>query len=221
MGDSADPIETFISYAHADRDLCEDVFAALDHLQERRLVRLWYADKSAVPGDELTTTIQDRLRSAQLVLLFATTTFLRSDWVAKEVRFALDRRQKDKARVIPVILQECDWKRTSLADLLALPEDGRALTQWDDRAAGIESIVRGVAEAAEELRTPAPSPEFALFTAADIREMARTVEQSILAIRKATQMYPVPPAQTLIELAELKARLKAFQCELRRRNELM
>ena len=40
---------------------------------------------------------------------------------------ALARHQRGEARVIPVILRHCRWQSTPLAELQAVPKDGRPI----------------------------------------------------------------------------------------------
>jgi hypothetical protein len=214
------PVTCFISYARADRDLCEEIVAALRNLEGKGQFQLWY-DRLLVPGDEFTEEIQANLRDARLVLLLVTNSFLRSVWAAKEARRALFGQKTQQTRVIPLILEACDWKNSPFGKLEALPTSGRPVDHWEARAEAIADIIAGVAKAAEELETPTKSPELAIFPTDDLREMIETIERSIGAIRRATSMFPVPPTSTLIELAELEARRKELNSELRARGELL
>jgi hypothetical protein len=154
------------------------------------------------------------------VLVFITPNSLESTWVGKEVRSALSRHRKNETRVIPVIIQNCDWKKTEFENLLSLPKDGLPLDQWDDRSAGINSISEGVLAAAREAKMPAPAPKFAIFLDDDLREMADRIEQSIRTIRKVNIVYPVLPTSAAIEIDRLEIDLKEITDELHRRNEL-
>jgi hypothetical protein len=51
----------------------------------------------------------------------------------KEVADALERHRQGSARVVPMIVRPCAWKTTPLADLQALPKDGKPVTSWSDR----------------------------------------------------------------------------------------
>jgi hypothetical protein len=213
-----EPIDAFISYAQADFHACQDVFAALDRLKEE--VVFWY-DRQLAPGASLTKEIQSKLSTAPLVVVLASVQALASPWVAKEVRRALDRSNKREARLIPVILQDCEWKQSPLKELLALPSNGRPLDQWKDRAQGIADIVRGVIAATQECRRPARSPELAIFETDDLRQMIGTIDRSLRVIRRENDDQPRLPAQVAIEIDRLLVRRKKYTDELTSRDELL
>src|SRR3954465_9252407 len=114
------PVTCFISYAHRDRPLCEEIVGALGVLADGKKLDVWY-DRSLVAGDEYTRKIEEKLKDAGLVLLLVTGNFLSSTWAAKEVRRALFDHDRQRGRVIPLILQDCAWNETPFGGLQALP----------------------------------------------------------------------------------------------------
>ena len=63
----------------------------------------------------------------------------------------MERHESGEARVIPVILRDCDWTTAPFAKLLALPRDGKPVNSWANRDEAFADIARGIRAAAEKL----------------------------------------------------------------------
>jgi hypothetical protein len=61
-----------------------------------------------------------------------------------EVARAMERHESGAARVIPVILRTCDWKRAPFGKLLATPSDGRPIAKWPDRDEAFLDVVDAI-----------------------------------------------------------------------------
>ena len=68
----------------------------------------------------------------------------------------MERHDGKDARVIPVILRDCDWHGAPFGKLQAFPKDGKAVMSWDnqdetlaDVARGIRSVVSDMIESAQ------------------------------------------------------------------------
>jgi hypothetical protein len=64
---------------------------------------------------------------------------------------ALERQREGSARVIPVILEPCDWHLAPFGKLLAVPKDGKAVTTWPNQAEAWSDITRQIRAAIEEM----------------------------------------------------------------------
>src|SRR2546422_5939712 len=145
------PISVFISYAHEDEPLCQQLEAHLSLLRRQGLVATWY-DRQIVPGTEWAREIDAHLETAQLVLLLISPDFLASEYCyGIEMRRALGRYQNGEALVIPIIVRPVDWEGAPFAHLQCLPRDARAVTEWDNRDAAFRDIARGIRAAIEQL----------------------------------------------------------------------
>ncbi len=60
-------LKGFISYAHADRDLCDMFFKQVNMLKHGRLAEFW-ADHGIEPGDPWEKVILDQLKQADICL---------------------------------------------------------------------------------------------------------------------------------------------------------
>ena len=117
------PLSIFISYAHEDEPLCQQLEAHLSLLRRQGLVATWY-DRQIVPGTEWAREIDAHLETAQLVLLLISPDFLASEYCyGIEMRRALGRYQNGEAQVIPIIVRPVDWEGAPFAHLQCLPRD--------------------------------------------------------------------------------------------------
>jgi len=143
----------FVSYAHRDERLREELDKHLSPLRRSALIETWH-DRRITPGAALSEAIDEHLASADLILLLVSPDFINSDYCyQKEMRIALQRHRKGQARVIPIILRPVDWKGTPIGRLLAIPRDAKPVTKWHHRDDALLDVATSIRRAAEELST--------------------------------------------------------------------
>ena len=84
-------------------------------------IKLW-DDNEILPGDEWYKDISDNLTTSDMLLYLVSTASLASKNCNKELAEALSA----NIRVIPVILENCDWLNHQLSAFQALPDKGFA-----------------------------------------------------------------------------------------------
>ena len=57
------------------------------------------------------------------------------------MRRAFERRRLGGVRIVPIILESCDWKRTCIGSLKALPKDGKPISNWSNKADAYQNVV--------------------------------------------------------------------------------
>jgi hypothetical protein len=141
----------FFSYSHKDEQLRDELEVHLALLKRERTIETWH-DRKISAGDVLEKAINDKIETAEVVLLLVSPDFLASRY-CYEIEFgkALQRHEAGTARVIPVILRPCDWQRSPLGKLLAAPKDGRPITKWPDRDEAFLDVV-------QQIRAALPKP---------------------------------------------------------------
>lgn len=150
-------VEIFISYAHEDHELCEQLRRHLSSLERQRRVRVW-TDKTIVAGAQWSDEIREALERAHLVLLLVSSDFMASDFCyTVEMGRALERHRLGKASVVPVILRSCDWRPTPLGELKALPLDGRPIRGWPDPDVALADVVKGLGPVLRKLERASDS----------------------------------------------------------------
>jgi hypothetical protein len=140
----------FFSYSHTDEALRDQLEKHLAALKRGGLVDTWH-DRKIVAGDPVDATIMMQLEEADIVLLLVSADFIASDYCfGREMGRALERHTAGECVVIPVVLRACDWKATPFAHLLAVPRDGRPVTQWPDRDEAFLDVAQSVRKALEK-----------------------------------------------------------------------
>jgi len=143
-------LEVFISYSHKDRKLRDELANHLSNLRNQNLITDWF-DGDIVAGSEWEPQIYDHLHTAQIILLLISANFLASKFCySTELTRAIARHDAGKARVIPIILRPLDWKGTPFAQLKALPDDGKPVTQWRSRDEAFANVARDIRRAIED-----------------------------------------------------------------------
>ncbi len=118
MPDEKNAQKVFISYAHDDIAYRKELQKYLVNLERDGLIELWQ-DGLIQPGDAWDTKIKDSLESADIIILLVSQSFIASNYVHEvEMRNSLERVEEGKAKIIPVLLKNCDW-----AQWKVLPKD--------------------------------------------------------------------------------------------------
>lgn len=143
--------EVFFSYSHADEELRDQLEKQLAMLRRQGAIAVWH-DRRIGAGQELHRAIDEHLQQADVILLLVSPDFLASDYCyEREMIRAMERHEEGSAIVIPVILRACDWHGAPFGNFLAVPRDGRPVTQWPDRDQAFLEITNGIKEALKRL----------------------------------------------------------------------
>ena len=152
LGSENQAIEVFFSYAHEDEELRDELAKHLKLLERQKVISAWY-DRDISAGDDWKQEIEQRLNSADVILLLISADFLASDFCwGVELKRAMERHETGGARVIPIILREVDWKGAPFGKLQALPKNAEPVTNWANRDQAFADIARGIRKAVSELK---------------------------------------------------------------------
>ncbi|MBB5035572.1 toll/interleukin-1 receptor domain-containing protein [Prosthecobacter vanneervenii] len=155
----------FFSYSHKDESLRNELETHLAMLKREGLITSWH-DRKITAGDEFAGVIDEKLNTAEIILLLVSSDFLASGYCYDiEVQQAMARHEAGMARVIPIILRPCEWTRAPFGRLLAAPTDGKPISKWADRDEAFLDVVRQIRAALPKTpREPSPSPRPAVRT---------------------------------------------------------
>jgi len=143
-------VKLFYSYSHKDENHRVRLGTSLSVLEREGLIEEWH-DRKIMPGQNWEEILDENLETADIVVLLVSSDFLASDYCyEKEMKRALERHSKGETTVIPVIVRPCEWDRTPLADLQALPKDTRPITKWSNRDEAWLYVARGIRTVVEE-----------------------------------------------------------------------
>ena len=165
-------MDAMISYAHEDEAALDRLHVHLAVLRGEGLIEAWF-DRKILPGDVIDAEINEKLESYGLFLLLVSPDFLASDYcVNREMKRALERHHSGDARVVPIIVEPCDWQATSLSELKALPKNGQAISEWSNENSAYLNVV-------QELRRVVKSadvPHTIQIKKTDVKESAPSAE---------------------------------------------
>lgn len=136
--------KVFISYSHADDALVEKLHKHLAQLRRDGSISQWY-DRQIGAGGRIDDSILQELNAADIFLACAS-----PDWIASQYAYereferALERESLGEAIILPVILRPCDWKATPLQKFVALPKDGKAVTEFTNQDAAYLDITTNI-----------------------------------------------------------------------------
>lgn len=150
--------EVFISYAHKDRKLRDELATHLSNLRKQGIINDWF-DGDILPGSEWQSEIMARLNQANIILLLVSSDFISSDFCYDiEMIRAIDRHKADKARVLPIILRPCDWEGTPFAELQVIPSNAKPVVSWSTHDAAFTDVIKGIRRAIDDLEKQSKTP---------------------------------------------------------------
>ena len=134
-------MKAFISYSHKDEGALERLHTHLAMLRRDGHIDEWY-DREILAGDDINKEISEELESCELFLALISPDFLASNYCYEtEMKRALERHDAGKVRVVPIIIEACDWKVTPLGKLKALPRDGMPIGEWTNQNTAYLDVV--------------------------------------------------------------------------------
>jgi TIR domain len=151
-------VELFFSYAHEDEALRDELAKHLKLLERQGIIQSWH-DRNITAGEEWKNAIDVNLESAAIILLLISADFLASDYCYDiEMKTALERHDRNEARVIPIILRSVDWHRSPFGKLTALPTDGKPITSWPNPDEAFTNVVKGLRKVINRIQDTQPEP---------------------------------------------------------------
>lgn len=181
-------LSLFMSYSHKDEALRDELEIHLAMIKREGLISAWH-DRRIGAGKPIDDEIDLNLEAAAIILMLASPYFLASDYCyERELKRALERHERGEARVIPVILEPCDWQNSPLGKLRATPADGKPVSKHANIHDGLLEVARDVRDVINELVegmeeiedvTEEPTP------AADLTDGRAIIRSSNLRVRHA------------------------------------
>lgn len=147
----SDSVAIFISHAQADTVWRDEVEKHLKPLLHLRSIMI-SSSREIMPGSLPTSTIENSINAAQIILLLISPNFMASDQCCKvEMELALER-QLDGAKVIPIKLTRIiNWEKLPFAKLQALPKGGKFITTSSNQDEALFEVADGIRTVVEAL----------------------------------------------------------------------
>jgi hypothetical protein len=152
-------MRAFISYSHHDAGALDRLHVHLANLQREGRIETWY-DREILAGDVLDDEISRELEAADLFLLMVSPDFIASSYcIEREMQRALERHDAGQARVVPIIVEPCDWAAMpQLRRLKAVPKDGVPISEWANANTAYLDVVQEIRRIVDAGRRAAPEP---------------------------------------------------------------
>jgi internalin A len=127
----ANAVRLFYSYSSKDEEFKAELDTHLSLLKLEGKLAPWHM-KRIVPGTDWDKTIDENLKSADIILLMISPDFLASDYINDvEVKQAMAQHESGKSHVIPVFVRDCSWATAPFGKLQGVPK-GKAVKLWGD-----------------------------------------------------------------------------------------
>lgn len=125
--------KVFISYSRQDADWKDKLTVHLRGLENQGSLTVWY-DSKIETGANWKSEIENALNEASMIILLISPDFLASDFIQKEeVKRALDRKERDGVKVIPIVIKNCVYKKIEwLSRMQCFPRNGEALASMEE-----------------------------------------------------------------------------------------
>ena len=120
----------------------------------------WY-DRRIIGGQAVDDEIAQRLEDADVFIALVSPDFIHSNYCyEREMERALERQRNGSMKIVPVILQPCDWETTPLRKFKALPRDGLPISEWRNENAAFVDVVKELRRLSQEtgIRRPERAP---------------------------------------------------------------
>ena len=140
------PAKVFLSYAHTDEALLNELKKHLATLRRQGAISTWQ-DRDITAGSEWAGKISQELEDADVILLLISPDFIASDYCWDvELTRAMKRHDSGEALVIPVFLRPCDWKGAVFGKLQGLPTDAKPVTSpaWSSHDEAFTIVAAGI-----------------------------------------------------------------------------
>ena len=145
------PLKGFITYSHEDTKQKDELRKRLAVMEQQNELVTW-DDGQLTPGDgALQEDILKKVADSDLLLYLVSAASLASKNCNRELAEAL----KQEIRVIPIILEHCDWLRHQLSGFEVLPHKGKSLTKWDDESEGWQDVIDGIRKTVNKMKSKA------------------------------------------------------------------
>lgn len=144
-------ISIFFAYSHRDEEVRNELEIHLTMLKRQGIINTWH-DRRIEAGEEIDKGISESLKNANIILLLVSPYFIASDYCYdREMRRAMEQHEACTSRVIPVILDPCDWEPAPFGKLNAVPTDGKPISKFPNRHDAFLEIVKAIRSTAEKI----------------------------------------------------------------------
>jgi hypothetical protein len=145
------PAKAFISYSHIDGAALSRFATHLAMLRREGMLADW-VDQKILAGGEIDKEVSRQLDACDLFLPLVSPDFLNSNYCYDtEMKRAIERHESGAIRIVPIIIEPCDWKASPLKRFKALPRDGKPVAEWTNKNNAYLDVVTELRRLIEEM----------------------------------------------------------------------
>ncbi len=138
-GKMSKPLKVFVSYSHEDTAAKDKLVRLLTKLENENLINVWH-DREITGGERWRGAIFSNLADSDILFYLVSAFSLASEICNMELVKSLDK----NTRVIPIILEHCDWPNHQLSDFQVLPDEGKPISEWQPESKGWQNVLDGI-----------------------------------------------------------------------------
>lgn len=142
------PLKGFITYSHENAAQKDELRKRLAVMEQQNELVTW-DDGQLTPGDgALQEDILKKVADSDLLLYLVSAASLASKNCNKELAEALNQ----EIRVIPILLEHCDWLNHQISGFEVLPHKGKPINESKPESKGWQNVVDGIRNAADKIQ---------------------------------------------------------------------
>ena len=138
-------LKVFITYAHKKTNDKDELITRLAVMKQNGLIDVWH-DNEILPGDKWRDAIFNNLADSD-ILLYLVSAPKEALPLKTAIKNSATAALNPNIRVIPIILEDCDWKNHQLSEFQALPDKGKPINdinEWNPESKGWQNVVDGI-----------------------------------------------------------------------------
>lgn len=134
-------MKAFISYSHNDQHYLDMLEKHLAQVKREGLLDTW-SDHSIEAGGSFNNEISTALNQAAIFIALISPDYISSNYCyEKEFETARAQHKSGNLKIVPVIIEPCDWHNTPFSELKALPKDGKAIADWGNENTAFLNVI--------------------------------------------------------------------------------
>ena len=167
------PLKGFITYSHEDEQKRKKLRRCLAVIERAGEIKLWDDTGITAGGEARQEAILKVVAGSDILLYLVSADSLASENCNKELTEAVDA----EIKVIPIILERCDWLNDRLSNFQALPDKGEPINKWEPESDGWQNVVDGIRNVVKEILSQAELAFQHGNTFMMIKQMAMAIER--------------------------------------------
>ena len=146
-----EPLKAFITYSHENEQKRKKLRTCLAVMERAGKIKLRDDSDITAGGNARQEHILKEVADSDILLYLVSTDSLASENCNKELTEAV----RVEGRVIPIILESCDWLNDRLSNFQALPDKGKPISEWKPEDRGWQDVVNGIRKAVDKMQVQA------------------------------------------------------------------